>query len=1104
MGVDSRRPILPAPTDSLVGTSVTPTDLETDISRRTDRTSYSIPEDGKAVTIPLQRQRRDREGSSKLSPAQNSHTSLLIEYFEGGKGSSSLTSRPSVRVRVTPSGARKSRDQKDTVQISESGGSQRPVFTRRISLGSPPSKQKQLAGGDAQSSTSSLSVEDLHASPRPPVEIELMDRDRGSELSDLRYVNQASEVSTMPPDSMLDATSSPLRHKRSQSLGREEATRASKDFLKTPSRQRSRSLSKERIARRVAEKLSSEPRDISTSKHRRSGKNRGGSKDLFMEEDTKAPRRKVNRHREIELSSPDSSLLSASVTSSHQRSADQNSYRSSKSSLNNPKLLETVEDAIRRLILPELKELKKDQKVLTNTSKFERDLAPRPLATASSKGELGRRLSKHSSAPDVTRHTSTDRSLGTKDRKPSKDAGLTFVKRGSRPDLTEKDLLRRQKSKSLRDAEAAGRVGTALTAAALSRHDSESTLDHGRSRASRSGTGTPNETELGVNETELVFQKHNVPPMPLNSEVDSGLTRDSLLSEKTAEPSTPATDTRVRDVARGSPAQNASPSPSSRVSHRSRLGFHHSNMSSHNLSFHGASDHDLREHSHSPMSDSTLGSGDVAEAAAANLLGVDPGFHGSPDEHSDFSNRQRTLSPIQSVASGRTEDTQTGHPEVPQEGHADSEGERRLEPHLSIESLSSAPSTDLARSTRLGPSIDSRSELAKDEPGLGLGYEESPRPSQGSRGWQDSEAKEGSRSDLRDTHHVDDSEVDYLQKVNQGQHVADVRGANPKFFQPLAVESAVASLLDPSVVTSNVSKVPANRSQPDLGNQESQSASRTPQPMEDTTREQHTSLQEAPTKQRQDAASPGAISPPKRIDTTSPPQSVAQSIENQEESEHQAPIHASDDESPDHEAGHSPETESEINTNPSIIQGPIGGMPHGAQVPWAYDPTSAKTNQLPYPDDHELANDPMGYDYHGYSNTVRRATYDSNGFFNQPDDYMGEQLFATPPGAKDEGYVSAANPLSPSIGSPQPASKGLGGLNANPVSLFDNPIEDDLFGATSHQRNLSGYSHGIPSPLYDSATGRGIERIKSKDIVALMDHVSDMFVSCILLFLTDC
>ncbi|CAI7567690.1 unnamed protein product, partial [Penicillium glandicola] len=216
MGVNTRRPILPAPTESIIdttGDSGTGTDLATDISRRTDKTSYSIPDDGSPITVSTRRQ-RDRD--EKLSRSHHdSHTSLLIEYFEGGKGSSGVVSRPSVRVRVTPSSARKSRARKDHFQITESStsGSRKPSYTHRISLPSPSSKQKQLESGatDDQSIGSNSAEEGHHSSRREPVEIEFVNRGQDSEMStlsqDTRYMVNSSEVSSMPPESMINASS---------------------------------------------------------------------------------------------------------------------------------------------------------------------------------------------------------------------------------------------------------------------------------------------------------------------------------------------------------------------------------------------------------------------------------------------------------------------------------------------------------------------------------------------------------------------------------------------------------------------------------------------------------------------------------------------------------------------------------------------------------------------------------------------------------------------------------------------------------------------------------------------------------------------------------
>ncbi|KKK26056.1 hypothetical protein ARAM_005112 [Aspergillus rambellii] len=1122
MGIDTRRPILPAPTESIIdttGSSVTGTDLATDISRRTDKTSYSIPDDGRPVTISTHRKHRVRGDESKLSrSAHHSQTSLLIEYFEGGKGSGSIVSRPSVRVRVTPSSGKKSKD--PSIHITESSGNKRPAYSRRISLGSPSKHKSVETGADDQSYTSSNSATDENRHSGP-VEIELLNRDQASELSSLsrdrRYL-PTSDISSMPADSMLEAPSSGPRRKRSQSLER-EASEEPQDYLKTPTRQRSRSLSTERIAARAAEKLSNYPREVS-SKRNRSEKNR----DLQEAADLKSPRRRGHHHyhyhypQDDDMVSPESSLLSASAVSSHRRSGDQYSFRSntSKSSLNNPKLLETVEDAIRRLILPELKELKKDQKVISNTSKFERDVnaSYSSASSPSPRDGLGRRLSKHASAPDVRKpkivlnQDSQDEGItlagdsgsSQKERRASRDSQATTTDagyvRGLRPELTEQDKIRRQRSKGLRDAEKAAIVGSRLTAANLKHHDSRSSLDKYDEMEERA--------PKGINETELVFQKHNIAPMPLRSAIESDMTRNSLLSERTLEPETHEEFLRASV---GPHTPNRTP-----LGSRHDLALKHSNMSSHNLSIHSASDNGHRDWSHSPPGEAAAGA--VAAAAAANLLDahldhpeLDSGDHLSP---------RRALSPIQSVASNQSEShvrlNATQH--LPR-GYSGDENE--LEPRLSIDSLSSAPSTSLARSKRPeGISVVSQSEILRNqkEAGPDLGYEESsvlsPQSMRDQHWLDESEGEEDlyphsmAESLSADAKHLsnyaDDSEVDFMATANQGRPVAEGIGANPRFIHPIAIESAVASLLDPSILDPSIldtksNQSGVNRSQPNLPVVPEAGPTRSLEPLDEMQEEiSSTPRQGSPLKQRQDAASPDATSFPRRMGATSPPQSVTQSLEDLTEQTHifateHEPEHES--ESPIPQAGdRSPDSESEINTNPSIIQGPIGGVAHDNH--WPYNSSSQKAGQSPLFDQVGAAAAGAGLglgavDQSGYNDYYPSNGYNANNYIESQ--YPRGPAFGTPPGVKDEGYMSAAHPLSPS---PEPATKGLGGgVDSNGFGLFDSPtgVDDNKFGP-SHQRHFSGYSHGVESPLYDSATGKGIDRIQSQDIVALMDHLT--------------
>ncbi|KAJ5544716.1 hypothetical protein N7461_007020 [Penicillium sp. DV-2018c] len=1073
MGVSTRRPILPAPTESIIdttGESATGTDLATDISRRTDKTSYSIPDDGSPITVPTRRH-RDRE--EKLSRSHNdSHTSLLIEYFEGGKGSGGIVSRPSVRVRVTPSSARKSRDRKERnrIQITETSGSgsRKPSYTHRISLPSATQKHIESGAADDQSlDSNSADEEGRHSSRREAVDIEFVNRG-DSEMStlsqDTRYMPTTSEVSSMPPDSMINASSAGPRRKRSQSMERDSPVE-DKGLLKTPRRQRSRSLSTERIAHRVAEKLT-EPQNASSGKHR--------SKETkeYLEAEPKTSRRRKHKYAEEDIVSPQSSLLSASGVSSNHKS-DQYSIRSgaSKSSINNPKLLETVEDAIRRLILPELKELKKDQKVMTNKNKFDRDMATSYSSGTSSRDELGRRLSKHASAPDVMKpkvvlnKSSKDEGIvlsgesgpRNKERKSSKssEASDLAVRWANRPELTEQDKIRRQRSKGLRDAHAAARVGTALTAASLRHHDSNSSLgrkERRRNSGSRKSVSRNSTESMKYNETELVFQKHNVAPMPMHSEIDSELTRNSLLSERTASP-TPEMKGSHFEIIQESPKQAVSPASRTptrnSVDSRHELRMRHGNQSRHDISVHSASDQDLRRQSQSPGTD---GGDWVAAAAAANLLDATHPDH--MDDHYHDQTAGRGLSPIQSIASDHT-DTHHGHYSVHDKQHTDAT--REMEPRLSIESLSSAPSTNLARSTRLGTSPQSQSGLFKqhshDSPGLG--YEHS-RP--GSQDHDYYGYDEESRHSVDD----EDSDVDFMEKVKEGHKVATGAAANPQFVHPMAVESAVASLMDPSVLESQVSST--TRSPTELG---PRSGSRSPEkPASEVYRG-------SPLRQRQDASDANETSFPRRMGATSPPQSVTQSFEDIDESA-LMPANSSHRVESHHEDAESQQSESEINTNPSIIQGPIGGVAQGDQ--WGYGTSSPPVEHYydtPIGGSKGLNTEQqMGLDaeyYETAQNIFGGDDYSVHSADNRP-----RQLLATPPGAKDEGYVSAANPvsLSPSIGTPKQANRSLAGPGADVTGMgnFGTPPGADDHFVSGHERHFSGYSHG--------------------DIVALMDHLT--------------
>lgn len=865
MGV---KPPLPAPTESSTlqtsGGSVTGTDLATDVSRRTDKTSFSIPEDGSPVTITTKKRRehRDRDREHSLTTASHhSQTSLLIEYFEGGKGLN-VHSRPSVRVKVTPSAARKAKDTNEHIQITEASGTRKPSYTRRISLGPKSSGEKRTTESADDKSISSINSptdESTIARGYPPVEIEVM-KGGGSDLSEAslpaekRYIDQtASEISSIPPDSMLEGNGDYTTPKRTRSRSISREAVVDNNTLKTPSRRRSRSLSKERLTQKVIEKLGSRPREVSADKRKVSGNTRSSSvsKEHLLE-NSKTPRRRSSRHHQEEYSQSGTESILTDV-SPKRRSGDQYSFRSgtSKSSLNNPKLLETVEDAIRRLILPELSTLKQEQKMHQNRDKFERGHQDSVASSSSvSRGEPTRRASKHKSLPNVNPKVvlnRDDHNSGTvlsgdsiKGRKESRRQRATDSpsERSFERELSEETVIRdddkvhHKRSKEghrLRDAAAGGLAGGILTAAALRHHDSKSSVE-GRERRRRRRSKSQSRSGSIAGSTEEIFHKHEVPPMPMRSDIHSSeLTRDSILSDRTEEPASPSIDLRrkeIREVSRGSPREVLS--PASRTPTRTPLSgqglaTHHSNHSWGDLSIHNSpSERSLQSEEHqlktAALEDAAVGG---AGALTAKHIHSRHDIYDDHEGHS-FAHRAqgRGLSPIQSVASFGEEENITKEEALP---HAHSSGtlssldkKSKNNSGLSIKSLSSIASTNIARSNRpKGISLERSEEILEQHGALRdstISQSESPSRDHAMDDWYDRQHEENDRHresyassidpriDLKHmTNYTDDSmDAPYL---SDPRHVQDI-GANPEYIHtPVAVESAVASLHDPSVLS---------------------------------------------------------------------------------------------------------------------------------------------------------------------------------------------------------------------------------------------------------------------------------------------------------------
>ncbi|KAF4624331.1 hypothetical protein G7Y89_g13839 [Cudoniella acicularis] len=852
MGVEGRKaPPLPAPTetDTTTGSSEIG-------SRVTEKSNYTLPEDGSPVTISTRRKKGDKDSHGNLS-SNKSQTSLLIEYFEGGKDGKAESRRPSVRVKVTPSSKSRSRSTNDHIQITERKGTRKPSYTKRIQLS--PSKSIEGDGDDNNSLRSYRSAtEESNVTSRGggPIEVEIMPRRHGSPLipsEGSKFAQQnTSDISSMPANSFLDGKSTQSsERKRSRSLSRGEALAAgaaagvvagvAADKLKTPSRRRSRSLSRERIvAQKAVEKVRGE-----NSERRR--KHRSRSRSVSGElEGVKSPRRRSSRshHEDSLLSGADSSVLNSHLSG---KSGDAYSFRSgtSKSSINNPKLLETVEDAIRRLILPELTALKREQSKHTSRDRDRRGSVTSGSAISRDSREDGsstRRLSERgsgtdlSSKPKVTLNDSEvlsgnsvkgrkDRNL---DRVRTEDSPRGF-ERGSSEETAIQDGERVSKKRSSDrnrglEAAAIGAGMGALTAAALHKHQSQDSIDSEKKERRRRRTKSRSRGESLAESLEEEQEHETLPPMPLMmSDVNaSEVTRASILSAESDRPHSASQEHRVtpvHEVSRGIASPRGVASPSSLTPTRTPtrtpvalqqgLGTQHSNYSRGNLSLHSQhSEQQLRNQEYEldeqgrkvpmqgspeeeeyedsyveeertqPSNHNKAGLAAIAAGAAVAAAA----YHHADDDHEDpelledeqpsyYQNTQEVPPPLRYVPYGH---------------------ERRgLSPIQSVSGYTEGDPEPQQRSSRLTQSTGSYSSLNKSV------QHKSPGRSLKS---VDSLANRHDFPEVRQGG-LTDSELTQDDRVATGQNVRGVAQNAEYVHTPIAVESAVASLVNASDLT---------------------------------------------------------------------------------------------------------------------------------------------------------------------------------------------------------------------------------------------------------------------------------------------------------------
>lgn len=578
MGADSRKiPPLPAPTETDTATPTElATDLATDVSKPGDeKSTYSLPEDGTPVTI-----------RTRGHKANKSQTSLLIEYFEGGKVSSGSAERkPSVRVRLTPSKKGKG----DHFQVTETKGSRKVSLTRRIPLEHATSGDLQFPEGeDAHSMTSYASATEESNVSRNPIDIEIERSHRrrrpASPLipSDDRVSYQPgnpSEISAIPTDSFLDGTGpmSEVKHSKGDMLAGAAATAlAGAAVGEALHNRKTRSGDKERS--RLVER--SKDRSLPSDKKRRS-KSRTSSMGEHTGDEVRSPRRRSSKtQQESIVSGGDSSLLSSNLSAGN-RSVK--SSASKTSSINNPKLLETVEDAIRRLILPELSALKREQSkregrrssiASTGTSVSRDDGYTENRRSSGQKSDVSKENTRHKEKRNrEARHDYENISM----HNPSQESlGAEYLSR--------EEAVSSPRGGNLLRAAAAGAAG-AMAAKGLS-----SALDDGpdsidRKQRDRRRRRADHSRSRSVGRDVYVDDfddEEPAPPMPLMSDINpSEVTRASILSADTDRPHSATEELApTREIQEQMVSVRSTPTPSrSPANHLQTLSMQHANVS---------------------------------------------------------------------------------------------------------------------------------------------------------------------------------------------------------------------------------------------------------------------------------------------------------------------------------------------------------------------------------------------------------------------------------------------------------------------------------------------------------------------------------------------
>ncbi|KAK8073525.1 hypothetical protein PG994_004424 [Apiospora phragmitis] len=994
-----------------------------------------------------------------------------------------------------------------------------------------------------------------------------------------------SDISAIPTDSFLDGSGGTggttlsnrkEERERSRSPSRIEplATGAlgavTAAAVADKMNRKTRSASDDRkIIERAVEKASRPDK-----KHGRSSSGYRRSTGAEPDMDSKtSSRRRSKGHKESVVSAADSSVLSSQLSPS-QRSYD--SHSSSKVSINNPKLLETVEDAIRRLILPELDAIKRERST-RDPNRRPKDKESLSSLTSVSKEELSGANKRRSA--DTTHSTKSRGREARNDLSPQSSAEHISVVDST----NDHDDTPRRDHDHLGNAALLG-AGAAAGAAAAERDRSRDDKRQRRRRRAK----TP---ERGRASEDYRGSEHEViPPMPLSSEINpSEMTRTSILSANTDRPHSASEEmTPIQEVARGTASMESmhdTPTPTRTPQQQQHtlqsLGVLHANISHGDLKAlprKGPGEYEDQEQTESDLSQNYEYDDEFEDSQLSEPGMFEPGMSGyyqqdvpPPLRYVPYQQERRGLSPIQSV-SGYTDGGSDLH--------------HRRDSRVTNSEVSSPDKSDR------------RGQSPSSVPSNLLGRE-----------FDDAESDLRSSGYYRDTMYTDESELD---NITSGQAVRGV-GANPQIVhQPIGTESAVASLVDGSVLDPSVlsggqeyrdsqisydgrdrarvsaASSPAKssfESRREIFEKGSQSSAVSKHSRSNLSREfDEYDLDEygrkVPRPNYRHSPSPSeaaitsaalgraaaAAAKAKNEGNSSPATYTGEGVPQRNRSFKErakdgyrpdaTPRHSVDRLSEDYdrpkmEASGLPDANDPLpeigyfmeHQTPSLVQEPLSGAQYGKeQQPWGGDMTPTQEKTFDYENERSMTpkangqanNNGLGITEAAAAAAMAVAAGMASTHSRQPsqeqDDewqrtsgerkrdtlvtnpYEGTSPIANLPGLEGNilggsgfdhnGYHGGFNTGSP--GMPQGdegyetapnETRDMQAIKGKGVEFQDQPgmggNTDDPFYAPNaqHQRHLSGLSQGMGSPFYDAATGAGIDRIESKDVIALMEHL---------------